>query len=263
MIRDTRMQRETGDRLFNAQRLGEAPEAAALKGLMGRTQGSIEANPLTRQKADVDEWMGQRQEALSQGYSGSNPVAEMNVAARKQKEYEKAGPERVADITGKADIERQRLASEATLRGKELDIEADKNNPLLQMLRGGLGGSRSPQSFSIPGMGSINMGVAPKAAPKLSEDVTLARRAYENAKGKKWFGMEPGPEKVTLDATIAAYMANHPASPDIKQFAKTVASRPDTSKMSFDQILQATGEDALDDNEKSQLYDLLSVIRGF
>lgn len=257
-------------------------EVTALKNLLGDTQQDIQENPITAQRAQVEDITNRQRGAMEQGFGGTNPIQEQALYAKKQAETKLQQPMDIARLNAEGDLAKQQEASRGALgvaqeqsRGG-LDIQRNFTD-FQRSLTGqsGTPGQGLPQSVTMPGRyggGTINMGAASSRLPKpvppaITQAITVARRNYETAKQNE--GMFSGggasqAAKAALDQAIAAGIYNYPVSdPAHKQFVQAILNDPQAAQLPLDQILQMKGETDVTPDEMAELQDMLNLFRGF
>lgn len=250
-------------------RFADRPDVAGLKRSLA---GDIQENPLTKQAADVESYMGKRGAAIEKGFGGTNPVAEQAGYGRQQEERKLGMPLEVAKANAAGDLAKQQEVSRGALGvAKEKSSQAEN---MWDMLAKARAGGADIRGVNVAGSGGVSFGAPPKPPtmpPGATHDLMLARQAAtgveptQSGVGAWWGGTsgQPTKEHAALQQAIQNTLLRHPAPPELKEFAQKVSSHPETAKLSLEEILTATGETGLTPEEKGTLQELLGIVRGF
>ena len=257
-IGKTDLRSELEGRLFNAQRGGDVNTAAALKGLIGSTEQDITENPVAQDIA-----------ARRAGFSNvgpSGPAEQAAIYHRAEEAAKTRMPLDVAKATAAGGLAEAEVKARSAREVAELG--AKPYDKLFGLLGGGGGvgqGLNPGDTLSIAGVGSAHRGmpVKPQVAisPTTGSQIGKAREEEFNARG--YFGGVNEAKKAHLDQLISTAISNSPASQHAKLFVQQAIAHPKLSKLSLDDILTATGETDLTQEEKDELQLLLNSVRGY
>lgn len=176
--------------------------------------------------------------------------------AAREAELAKIGsPERVAETTGKYDVEQQREASRGALAVAESKGEQAQN--FLNMLNQQAIGGGNVSRFSVPGMGSASFAPDKGIPTGLLTQLGAAKNAYETAKSRSYFG-EPEKEKAVYDAYVSQALGAAPISPASKQEIIMMLTNPEL----MDLPIQELDLSDFAPEQQQEIVNTLLQIRG-
>jgi len=242
-------------------RFQDRPDLQGLK--RGLTQ-DIGANPLTQQGNEVESYLGRRAHAVEQGFGGVNPVATQAEAGRQVEQQKMNMPLEVARANSAGDLAKQQEASRGALAVQ--NSKAGQADNMWDMLAKARAGGADIRGVNVAGQGGVSFGAPPKPStvpPALLSELLRARMAMDKAGLTKGFMAGGGPtnEKGAFDQAIQSVLSKHPADQSLKDFALAASRDPGADKMSADEIIAASGQQASPE-DTATIHELLGLIRG-
>lgn len=252
---------ELDDRIFGAQRVGDAREVGALQGLRSSLGADIQEGPIEKQRPFVEDYEKRRYEAGLGGFASPQEQAgyEQSMAAEKLRL-----PLQQEKIRGEYDLAKQQEASRGQLGVAQ---EYAKSNPLFSLLNSGNLDINNIRSLSSPRGGSVSFG-APRTTPGYQQRLTRLENARRDWERSRWFGQYGAGgagETAAMNQAIADAIAEHPADEGVKDMVRQIVASPQYAQLPASQILNliepADGQPITPD-EAQAIRDLLGIVRG-
>lgn len=216
-----------------------------------KTNQDFGTDALARDRGVEDTYRG----AVSQGFTGINPVAERARYIRGLEEEELRQPMAIAKENQRGQIAQQEIQSKGLLDVEQArqageESRGQRYDELQRYLYGaGGGGMGNISGMTFPGRtggGSIRFAPEQRVPTQAAQSVTALRRAYENDPSEV--------NRVAMDQAINNVIGFAPAQDSVKQVTMSVLANKAYDQASVDQIIDVSD---MDEQEAAEFRELM------
>lgn len=255
---------ELEDRAAGAIGAGDTQDLARIKALLGPLNRDISEGPIAQQRVEQQGIEDARSKALQAGFGGSNPTGEQAAYGRRMEAEKINAPVRAAEVQSQGELAKQQEASRGALAVQESRGAQSQN--FLDMLQGANMSGLTHIGVN-PQSGSVSMTQTPQKniSPATMNRLTQARGQFETAKGNVNIfnsGAADAAKAQYQQAQQSALQEMPTSTQEIKQYVQGILSDPGAENLSLDEILQATGQVDITPEEKAEMQQILTFVRG-